>query len=338
MKLLNRKLFFDIGKHILLFLLLFYIFIVVSDYSAHIQEFVKNRSIPAQEIALYYLCQLIKQLHILLPLSLLITSMKILISMNRNFEIVALQSAGVSLRKLARPFFFAGLFCTSLLYLNTEFLGPKAEQNITTFQHRFLTRAKKSRKKIQERDLVDGTKLIYQSYDPKTEEFFDLYWIKSLDEIWYAKSMHRCKGGVFVDHFVRNEEQKMERLNSFLTYTLPIPTLKIQKPLIIENLPIRKLLKLPRDEKVQTQIWFKLLMPLFSLMIITAIIPLSASFARDKHHLIPFAFALFGFFAFYSIMNACAIIGESGMIPAYLAILPFPILLETIILLRWIKT
>ena len=337
MRTLNRKLSFDLFKHILFFLLLFYIFIVISDYSAHIQEFVKNRNIPFHEIGLYYLCQLIKQIHILLPLSLLITSMKILSSMNRHFEIVALQSAGISIQKIARPFIYAALACTSLLYLTSELLAPKAEEKITSFQHEHLARNKKNRKKIQERDLIDGTKIIYQSYDSKTEEFFDLYWIKSMDEIWYAKTMRRNKQGTSVDHFVRGESQKIEKQDSYKAYTLPLTTLVIQKPLILENLPIRKLLKLPKDEKTLTQIWLKLLIPLLSLMIITAIIPTATKFARDKSPLIPFAFALFGFFAFFSIMNACAVIGESGSLPPYLAILPFPVLLETFFLIRWIK-
>ncbi len=338
MKTLNRKLTLDLFKHILFFLLIFYVFIVISDYSAHIQQFVKNRHIPLHEIALYYLCQLIKQVHILLPLSLLITSMKILTSMNRNFEIVALQAACISIQKIARPFVFAAFSCTLLLYLTSEFLAPKAEEKITSFQQEHLARNKKTRKKIQERDLIDGTKIIYQSYDPKAEEFFDFYWIKSMDEIWYAKNMQRNKHGTAVDHFLRNKNQKIEKQNSYNAYTLPISTLKIQKSLILENLPIRKLLKLPKDEKTLSQIWLKLLTPLLSLIIITAIIPSVTKFARDKHHLITFAIALFGFFAFFSIMNACAIIGESGSLPPYLALLPFPVLLETIFLIRWIKT
>ncbi|MDX8431462.1 MAG: LptF/LptG family permease [Candidatus Algichlamydia australiensis] len=337
MKTLNRHLLLDIFKHIFFFLLLFYIFLVISDYSAHIQEFFKNRHIPLQEISLYYLCQLIKQLPILIPLSLLIASMKILISMNRHFEIVALQSAGVSKRKIALPFLIAALCCTSFLYISTEFFLPNAEKMITSFQKSHLTSGKKSRKKIQERDLVDGSKLIYQRYDPTTKTFYDLYYVKNLDDIWYAKTMKLSKEGTLVDHFARNEKRQLEKIESFTTFSLPLTTLKIQKQKSEEDLPIRKLWKMRHEEKAQTQIWLKLMLPLLSLIIVTAIVPTATSFARDKRHLTTFALSLFGFFAFFSIMNAGAIIGESGTLPPYLAVLPFPIALELYFLLRWIK-
>lgn len=337
MKTLHRNLVQDILKHILFFLLLFYLLYAISDYSAHIQEFFKSQSIPVNKVLLYYFHQLIKQLHLLLPLALLITSMKILIALNRNFELVALQSAGLSLQKIAAPFFMAGIICTTLLYISGESLYPRAERQIELFQNHYLSSAKKGGKKIQGRDLVDGTKIIYQAYDAEKKEFSDLYWVKSLDDIWYAKTMKLDQTGQFVDHFLRNERQQLEKIASFSEIPLPALSLKIQEPIDESQLSLKQLFSMHPDEKVRTQIWLKLLQPLLPLIIITAIIPFCTAFARDKRHLFTFALALFSFFAFFSIMNACAILSESGTLPPYLALLPFPLALELFFLVRWIK-
>ena len=75
-------------------------------------------------VATYYFFQFIKRADLLLPLALLIATLKVLLAMNARGEQVALESCGLPRKKILRPFFLVGLLCALLTWRaqNTFFL------------------------------------------------------------------------------------------------------------------------------------------------------------------------------------------------------------------------
>jgi len=80
--------------------------------------------------------------------------------------------------------------CCLTGYLNEEVIIPKIAVYLDDAK---LARSKNPLKRLKKRPftilhLKDSSKLIYQSYDQKTHSFFDVYWIRSFDDIWHMKN------------------------------------------------------------------------------------------------------------------------------------------------------
>ena len=127
---------------------------------------------------IYYGMLFLKRCDLLLPLSLLISSVKILTSLNKRNELLAFQAAGIPVYHLIRPFFFVGLICVAANYYNFEVLAPKSLNYIDHFEQKYLKK-KKSHKKtetaVHSLSLEDGTRFLYQSYNTEKKEFVDIF-------------------------------------------------------------------------------------------------------------------------------------------------------------------
>ena len=95
----------EVLKIFFLFLLCFFSLYVLIDYSMHMQEISKNNKISFINLLYYYGMLFSKRGNLLLPLSLLISSVKVLTSLNQRNEFLALQTAGIPTHILTRPFF-----------------------------------------------------------------------------------------------------------------------------------------------------------------------------------------------------------------------------------------
>ena len=77
-------------------------------------------------IVSYLLLGLVKSLSMLIPISLLISVIFVLATMNRNQEISAARAAGIGMWRLTAPLWAAGLFMAGLLSLLNAVLVPEA--------------------------------------------------------------------------------------------------------------------------------------------------------------------------------------------------------------------
>ncbi|MDN3508435.1 MAG: LptF/LptG family permease, partial [Candidatus Neptunochlamydia sp.] len=165
-KIWQRYFLSEILKNFFLFLFCFFILYALVDYSIHIQEIMKNRHISIGDLAVYYGMLFSKRCDLLLPLSLLIASVKVLTSLNRSNELLALQTSGITTHRLTRPFFFVGLMCVGLSYANFEILAPQSLNYIDHFEKKYLkkkTAQKINKQAIHTLPLEDGTRLLYQT-------------------------------------------------------------------------------------------------------------------------------------------------------------------------------
>jgi lipopolysaccharide export system permease protein len=336
-KIWERMLFFRAFKFILFFLASIYLVYVVIDLSAHSGRLFSS-SISFFTLLLYYLHHFLARLDLFLPLSLLLATISLLFSMNLHHEIVSLRMAGISLKKLSRPLFLIAFLFTSLSYLNYEYLFPKSMRFIETFKETNLHRHSKKKPTLQMAPLLDGSKIIYQYYDPKKREFFDLFWIRSHSDIWHIKTLSLdSKEGKFTDHLIRkNSLSPFEKKESFpsrifteISFALiSNETFFLSK----ENLSISSLwnqkIFLSRSDKVATQshLYYKFVMPWLSPLALLCLLPFCVKFSRNLQIFFLTAIALFVFFIFITLMDSCVILGENQALSPFFALCMPPLL------------
>jgi lipopolysaccharide export system permease protein len=306
------------------------------------QDFIIDKRIQTLHLAIYYLFQFVKRADLLIPLSLLISTLKVLFSLNAHGELIALQASGLSVKKILRPFFFIALLCTLFNLASSQWLLPSSLNFLDRFRVQHFKHSERGHRKepVHVILLKDRSKIVYQMEDKEKRLFLDVFWIRSVDEIWRIQSL--CNNpdnpvGFYVDHLQRNNTGSFEKVESFDQYHFakfrwqPSPTGKGYIPL--ENRKISELFGLLiKKEKttayeypqVLTHFLFKAAMPFLSLLVVTAGAPFCLRHSRNLPLFFTYAIALFSFIAFFALMDAAVILGENCIISPYAAILlPF---------------
>src|SRR5262249_36034140 len=136
----------------------------------------------------YYLAEFISRAELLIPVALLLSTIKVLTTLNLHRELVALAVSGISLKRILRPFWITALFCTALLYINFQWGLPSAWHTITQFEERFFDAAKEE-SQVHSLQVKDGSYLFYRHFDAKKEHFCTLFWVESTDRIYKMESL-----------------------------------------------------------------------------------------------------------------------------------------------------
>lgn len=322
----------------------------------HMQEIMKNKKISIGDLTIYYGMLFSKRCDLLLPLSLLIASVKVLTSLNRRNELLALQTSGIAVHRLSRPFFFVGIICVGLSYFNFEILAPKSLNYIDHFEKKYLK--KKSARKVKKQAvyalaLEDGTRLLYQKYDAEKKVFLDLFWVLSIDEIYHAKTLKVTDSapiGSFVDHLIRNDAGEIKKVASHLDYSFNTLNLNfdLQNHLSIpmENRSISDLLAMTLNKTplftenrwtVHTHLYFKLFMPWLPVLVLIGVVPFCVPSVRFLPTFLIFSVTIFGYITFFTVMDGCVILGETQVIPPFWAIFTLPAAFFAIFGTRFIK-
>lgn len=326
-------------KVFVFFLLGFYGLYVLIDYSTHAASF-KHYHFTLLDIAKFYAFEFVTRMEILVPFAFLIACVKTLCSLNTHNELVALIASGINIKRLLLPFISLGLLFTSLIYFDLEVLQPMAYKYNTQLDH---SRAKAKQKKhisIQQLFLEDSSSLIFQSYDPITKAFFDVFWVRSIDDIYRINHLFPYASsplGLGVDHFKRNPEGILVLSASFAEKTFPEMHFNNEKLLESVSLPEAKSLteirnKLPESNKelsekeahLLTTYYYKLAIPWMCLLAVLAPAPFCIRFSRTLPVFFIYALSIFGLVAFYLVMDATVVLGERQMFSPALAIwVPF---------------
>lgn len=340
-KIWQRYIFREFFKIFSLFLFGFYLLYVVIDYSIHMQDFLHSANLSLRKIIEYYLLQFIKRTDILFPLAVLLGAIKVLCQMNNHRELVAFQSGGLKQKALLQPLFFVGFLCTLCNLGINEFAVPYSLNYIDKFYDAHLSRSYRGTRSqpLHVMHLDDHSKLVYQYYDASREAFFDVFWIKSSNDIWrmkYLKADPEEPMGQFVDHLIRSEGglKKTESHESYLFFDLSWSEQMPKKGFIpFENRSIRELWNLYRHDpllssydrqSILTQGLYKIMMPLLSFIVILAVAPSCLLPRPNIPQFFIYAFGIFGFCGFVALMDAAVILGENDTLSPYVAILsPF---------------
>lgn len=335
----ERYLFRELLKVFFLFLSCFFFLYALIDYSLHMQDFIVEKQIRFGHVTTYYFFQFIKRADLLLPLALLVATLKVLLGINARGEQVALESCGLPRRKILRPFFLLGLLCALFNLISAEFLLPTSLNRLEQFHQKHFRHSKHGHRKerIHALSLKDRSKIVYQHEDKEKKLYLDVFWVRSVDEIWRMHSLSADPAnpvGFFVDRLKRNAEGNFEKTESFDRYRFDKfrwetdPTGKGFIPL--ENRKASELLHMIGNKnkttayehpRALTHFLFKLAIPLLSILVVVAGAPFCLRHSRNLPVFITYAVALFGFIAFFLMMDAAIIMGANQVVPPFIAIL-----------------
>lgn len=343
-KLWQRYIFQDLLKCFTFFLLSFFFLYFLIDFSTHAHDFVEHGRVQVFQLSIYYLHQFFKKLQLLLPLALLISTIKVLSSLNSYRELIALQAGGIPLRSVFRPFWLLAAVCSLAGYLNEEFSMPKSTAYLEEIKHSYEDLLKKSKRQFTILYLKDSSKLIYQDYIPEKGVFFDVYWIRSFNDIWRMKYLNADPQnpiGEYVDHIARNEKGVLEKKESYERCHLP--SLKWKTRELHQQHSSPKHQKLTRlatlflkkegsdsfhdQGEIATHFFHKLLMPLFPFLILLGVLPYCIGYSRNPPLFLLYGVSIFCFIVFFAALNAMLILGENQIIHPFLSVgIPFILL------------
>ncbi|MBS0619937.1 MAG: LptF/LptG family permease [Verrucomicrobia bacterium] len=355
-KLWEKYILTEIFKVFFLFLGCFFFLYAMIDYSLHMEDFIVDKRIQFSHIAYYYLLQFIKRSALLIPLALLVSTLKVLFGMNARRELLALQASGIPIRKILRPFFSIAILCCLFNLISLQFFLPSSLNHLDHFREKHFKHCRHGKRKepIHVLPLKDRSKILYQTLDKEKNLYLDVFWIQSIDEIWRMRSLSTNPEepvGTYVDHLKRNKEGNFEKAESFDTYSFSgfrwqkDPTGKGYIPL--ENRSISGLFHLLKEKakttayeypQALTYFLFKCTMPLLCILVVLASAPWCLRYARNQPQLLIYAIALFTFVSFFALMDAAVILGENQIFSPYVAILLPPLLLTLCFSFKYYKT
>lgn len=326
MKLWERYFLKELVKTLLLILFCCYIVYSIMDYSLRSKLFTSSE-VGIGDLLVYYGWQFITRLDILLPLSLMLASIRVLTSLNVHSELVAFLAGGVRVRRLIRPFLLAAILFTGGLYANYEWIYPIASCAIERFEDRHIHGGSSSRKgSLNVVRLDDNSKLLYQRYDSSKEHLFDAFWIRSPGEIYHAKEIFPYSDpplGRYVDHLMRTEEGELICVghhqeialdemvfdgNDLFTAIVPAANLSISQ--LWHLRPPSKCAHTDRDAQVETYLFKKLAMALLTMLAVLGPAPFCVRFGRRQPLFLIYGISILSFVSFLTTMGAVEILGE----------------------------
>ncbi len=328
LKIWQRYFLKEFFKIFFLFLFCFYFLYIAIDYCLHIQDFVQHKEIQFSKICAYYLFQFVKRADLLLPLALLISTIKVVCSFNQCLELLAFQIGGIELKKFMRPLLYVALMACLFNLCLEQFALPRSLNAIDRFYDAHLRHNYTTRKEpLHVLHLNDHSKLVYQYFDSSKQAFFDVIWIKNANDIWRMKYLNADPQnplGQYVDHLERNGDGFFEKKES--SKQVLLKDLKWQRDIPrkgfvpFENRCLFELAKQLLNSKhlthyeiaeIQTQLFFKIAMPFLCLLVVIAVVPACLRYSRNSSPFFLYSIALFSFIAFYAFMDAAVILGEN---------------------------
>lgn len=346
MKIWQRYFILETLKVFFLITFCFYAFYVLLDYAMHSGSSHYHARFSWGELTIYYFSAFVQNLNVIAPFALLISTIRTLLNLNVNNELVALMTGGVNIKKLLYPFLFLGLFLTFILYLNTELLLPKSLSGLRRLHdhHQLQKRKRSAQNFVQSIALKDNSTLVFLDFDAEKKTFADSFWIKSFDDIYKIKRLSplsKPPRGYFVDHLTRDENGFLTKVES--VEDLEFVEMKFNKKALLdtfvtpEELPIKALWKnLPprnrnlteKEATIITTFYQKLAMPWFGLLAVIAPIPFCVKIRRDLPIFLIYAFSLFGLAACFIVIDSAAILGvRQTTTPENAILLPFSLIM-----------
>jgi lipopolysaccharide export system permease protein len=336
----ERYFFFRLAKSTLLFIVSFYALYVLIDYASHTTKF-HHHHVKFQwlEVTRYYSCEFIRRLDVLLPFALLIATIQTLCNLNSHNELIALMSSGLSLKRLMRPLLLFALLCTGLVYLNSECFLPWASQQLKRIEDRRSHEKQKLREITTAQHIIlpDHTLLLFQDYNADQKEFFDVYWVRTIDDLYRMQSLTSGQPpiGRHIDHLVRNETGQLVSRQSVTERAFPeiffneeilFETMTQPEDLSLSDLskkhPVIQAQISEKDSQLQTVLYRKLAMPWLCLLAVIGPAPLCLRIHRDLPLFFIYAGSIFGLVAIYLMLSAAALLGKRQILSPLLAVWP----------------
>ena len=328
---------------LLVFFSLYFLYLFI-DISTHSRSIFQHTQFFLFDLCTYSLMLMSKRASLILTLSLIIATIQVLCRSNRHNELLALQTTGLSLFSLARPFFFASFCCCALHLYNAEYLLPSYLTSMNRFEKTHFKGPKTHTKPGVHTLFLPGEKrLIYQRYDPKRERFIDVFLLVSFDEIWHSKTLcvaKRPPTGFFVEKIARNSSGIMEKKASFARYvfsdlSVDFSTTETPKDLL-ETQSLSQLFRgafltpsasLHFQAKAKTHLYSHIATSFFPFLIVLGIFPFCIASKRHLPVFLIFSISIFSYVFLFAFSKACLILGENQVLAPHISMFGVPLIL-----------
>jgi len=339
-------------KIFFLFLFCFYGLYVIIDYASHTSALPHHTvQIQGQTFFKYYLFVFASRAEIIIPIAILLAFVKTMTSLNTRNELVALMAGGIQLKSLFRPFLLFACLMTLLIFANEEFLLPTALKKLKRIEEKTKHQKSKHAVAIAANSVIlaDGTSIIYQAYEQEFNRFFDVYWIESIDSIFRMKYLDPKAvppKGYSVDHLERQSSGELMQTASFpekqfekIVFAPEVLQSAIFEP---EILSLTELIKeagdlsktrTEKESRLLTALYWKLLIPFLCILAIIGPGPFCIRFSRQLPLFFIYAGSLFGFIAFYMLLDASTVVAKRQVLPPMISF-AFPFLLIALFFVR----
>ncbi len=280
----------------------------------------------------YYLCTFSRRLDVLVPFTVLIGTIRILLSFQARNELVALLVSGVPLKSLLKPFVVAACAMTLLLLINFEVFLPRAQPMALLIQENDFGKkaAAVNETGVREVLLKDSSRMFYSNYNPKTAVFSDVFWVVSVDELYHMQTLSSAESPPFgynVDHIARTSSGKMVKQNSYQKH--PMTTMCFDED------SLKQSIQLPRDQSITTLVSqmllygkssadravdirsfliYKLTLPFLCLLAALAPVSYCLSFRRGIPHFMIYLLSLASLFFFFLILQVAFVLAKSHVV------------------------
>ena len=199
----------------------FLIFWISSDLLTRIDNF-QEHQLRALDVAEYYVIRSPEFLAIVLPVALLLALLYALTNHARHQEITAIRAAGVSLWRLAVPYFVVGLLGSGALFYLNEFCAPDSEERADRILHRYEAGPQKPMARERVRNLGftnarDNRAWHIDAYDIQTGEMTGPqvdYTLRDGSRRWLfaARAVRTNETWVFFDVSEYNDDPRVNSL------------------------------------------------------------------------------------------------------------------------------
>jgi lipopolysaccharide export system permease protein len=245
-------------------------------------------------------------------------------------------AGGISIQRLLQPFLFAGLAATVLMYLNNEFILPAAAQ-----ERKFMDDMRASHKNqhghgAQHLILADQSTMIYQHYDTAREQFVDVYWIRSANEVYRMAAMKPYTDppvGIHVDHIVRDSSHTRSLQASYPEKNFPeisfhkqsltesvIPPEGMSLTQLWYKLPTDEEVRSDKDARIEATFHRKLASPWLCLLAVIGPAPWCMRFSRQFPVAAVYAAGMFGMVAIYIVLDSAHVLARRQLLDPMWAI------------------
>lgn len=356
MRLIWERLFIkEVLKTFLLFLGIFYALYTLIDYASHMSGASYHHiQLKIGEFFTHYLCEFVLRAEILIPFAFLIAVVRVLSQLNSQNELVALLTAGYSKKRLLRPFMFLAIIIVFFLYLNTQIFTPIASKRLQRFDEKYT----REKPKIDERRMIhhllleDGSTLLYRTFDQKSAKFEEVFWIRSIDEVWRIASLKPHPSPPFAEYVeifkrsgkdlltLASAKEEMEiselRFNKKRLMETITPADELSLTNLFKNLRKSSSSNSEKEARLYTSFYRKLALPWLALLAVIGVAPFCLYFTRQLSIFLIYTGAIFGLVAIYLIMDAATVLGERQVVSPFAAIfVPFTFFVGVFIFRFW---
>ena len=318
-------------------------------------EGLQEYKMRAGDVARYYLVRTPEFLVMVLPISLLLALLYTLTNHARHHEIAAMRAAGVSLWRLAVPYFGVGLAASLALLALNEFCVPGSADVAERIKFARLQRRQDQAERHLIRNLGftntrDGRRWVISVFNERTGEMFDPQvfwtlpdgsdvWLRSerairTNEAWTFFNARELRGGGHSDSTLVPGLQTNVLTMAAFTETLD----EIRSEIKISNrlsfrkarkadVPIFEILdylRLHPNPKRSDRFWLytklhgRLAAPWTCLVVVLIALPFGAASGR-RNIFVGVASSIFICFTFFVLLQLGLALGTGGYLPSWLA-------------------